>query len=1299
MRRIGLFLLLALFLTGALLTGCSGQNASDPEVTVVPEKKDRKPVRPAPKPKPRPDNRKPQDRGLTNQEKYDAALADGLRLLSEREYGAALTALEAAQALKPSDTLKIEIAKLRMRIDRQAAADRIIADIEKVLAQGDPAKAAELITAALQLYGGTDAAAKLTRLKLQADALVGAQLKNDDEKFARFKADAAAAAKDKNLRAEALALEQALQFGQDDQLKDRLAAVRASLQSYDDSRQQAAELRKDAARLEDALALLQTAARAWDTPQVRQEIDEVALALENRRDLLTVADFEVRGEVGFPAAGREVADNLLPLFKKRYDLVERGQLAKVVEELKLQAGQLGDDAAQQKAVGRLTKARYLVLGSVSPLGGVTIDARLVDVKTGLVVQTGKLVAATPEAALLALPDLADQLLMSDADRIALETKRAQQPQKDFNPPLPVDAPLPPLPPRQVQQPPPPILVNVNRPPTLVGLQPGNFQQLVLPPAGQPLPTIVPGGQQEVLVQQRLLVIALQMGDNLFLRGRYAEARPHYEFALRLAPTNLDVRLRMDRLLPLLPPAPTVVIDVPPPRPRVAFLPFVVSGNPATTPPGLSLWTPWQLAPYFSPPMEVVDPDVLYWYMGRAGISVGDLLTNPYARRWLGRALNIQYFVLGDVREAAGIHVTTYLVDAEYGFLRGTGRLNVRNPDELKWRLFELARLTLMSPEERLAYQNQAQQYNALLAQAGQQRQGGNFLLALELYRDALKLRPGNVELLYFIERDGNLAHREAWRKARRQEYERQQVEAIAFQQQQLDLAQQTRAAQLKTVPEKQRQQAQNLAYQQLLDQARRALTVKNYPLSVKSFEAALALRKDDGVSRELAKARQAAGQQADADRSLRLAAELKARDAQLTAARAQLEQERQRRLGVEKARLAQQQKQADLVYQSNFAEGQRLLKSQKYDAAIAALQAAKQAKKTAAVEALLTQAVAGQAKTKDPAAYEKLQQQLAQEKARRDAAEADAKLKQQAAAAKKLETYNALLKQGQAALAAKKYAEALKLFQDAKQLSPDNPAVAPLLAQAARGVEDDRTAQDLAQKQKAAAAKKLNDFNALIQSGQKAMTAKRYADAVQSFSAAKQLLPTNPTVGPLLAQAQKAVNDERLARDLAQKQKAAEAKKLADFTSLMKQGKSALGVKKYADAVNLFGAALKLYPNSTQAQQSYRDAQRALAAQPNPQVLAAFNRKMQDALTLERQQRWADAIKAYQDALKFVPTDAVAKERIRVVGYTLHMQEGQRHLAARRFIEAQRDFEAALALEPNSVPARTGLQKARNKMQ
>src|SRR5262249_34711654 len=220
---------------------------------------------------------------------------------------------------------------------------------------------------------------------------------------------------------------QALQFGDDPDLRRQYEDIQGSLSRYDENRKRAAELRRDPAHLEDAIAALQEAAKAWDTVQSREEIDLYTLALQKRRDTISVADFEIRGDLGIPYAGRTIAEELLPAFKPRFDLIERGQIAKVLDELRLEASDLVTNENCQREVGNLARVRYMVLGSVTPLCGITVNARLVDVRSGLIVQTAKVVARSPEEMLGLLPQLANLLMMTDQQKIAYEQQLVQRP--------------------------------------------------------------------------------------------------------------------------------------------------------------------------------------------------------------------------------------------------------------------------------------------------------------------------------------------------------------------------------------------------------------------------------------------------------------------------------------------------------------------------------------------------------------------------------------------------------------------------------------------------------------------------------------------------------------------------------------------------------------------------------------------------------------------------------------------------------------------------------------------------------
>src|SRR5262249_37659531 len=154
------------------------------------------------------------------------------------------------------------------------------------------------------------------------------------------------------------------------------------------------------------------------------------------------------------------------------------------------------------------------VGSVSPLGGIAVNARLVDVRSGLVVQTGKIVAGRPEDLGDALADLGKQLLMNDEEKLAYDRERARQ-VKVQAPPA-EGAPLPPPPevPDANQAPPPAIVVDNPLPPDVGGLRLEDFKRLPPPPAeGKPVPLIVDGGAAEVRIKTRLLGVAVSLGDN------------------------------------------------------------------------------------------------------------------------------------------------------------------------------------------------------------------------------------------------------------------------------------------------------------------------------------------------------------------------------------------------------------------------------------------------------------------------------------------------------------------------------------------------------------------------------------------------------------------------------------------------------------------------------------------------------------------------------------------------------------------------------------------------------------------
>ena len=636
---------------------------------------------------------------LTPQQIYDAAIAKAFCLLGEKKEAEALAAFQEANGAVATDFAKGEIERLKLQRERTAAAERLILDIQAVANSGRAAEASKLAADALAQYGDSDHAEKLTALKRQADALLAVQAPDQKQKFLRDAEDARQA---KNFRAALAAYDQAVAASVDVQaVKADYDSLRDKLTHYDEQRSHAAELRRDASKLEDAIAALEEAKKAWETPQVAQELEDAHYALANRRDRLAVADFEVIGDVGIPLVGRTIAEEILPNFKERYDLVERSQLGTIMEDLKVDPSQLHTNEKGRSELCRLAKARYLVVGSVSRLGGISVNARLVDDQTGLIVQTAKIVAATPEELSAKLPEIPRILLMSDEQKMAHERELAKAATVAVATP---PAELPAVPAQPVDGAPAPaapaaeIVVNTPRPPDAGQIVVEDFRRIPAP-APQPQAVVIAEGAPW---RDRAFFVAIEIGDNLYRFGRFAEAMRHYEFALALSPGRPEVLARINNCVPFMP----QVAAIQPARPRLAVLPFAEIGAPGFVPYSTGFWAAGNIAPYFFPAYDIVDPGVASWWMARLGLTYREVLVDPSARLLLARALGVRYLLFGSLNENMGIDASTQIVDAEFNALTAQAMIHAGNPYELKMRLGELAQLTLMPPAQQVVYVQQ-----------------------------------------------------------------------------------------------------------------------------------------------------------------------------------------------------------------------------------------------------------------------------------------------------------------------------------------------------------------------------------------------------------------------------------------------------------------------------------------------------------------------------------------------------------------------------------------------------------------
>ncbi len=1349
------------------------------------------------------------------QDKYEAALGDALGASAARNWDDAMSAFKAAQKFQDTEFVRSEIAKLQERIAQDGVAKNAVKNIEVVLADGNADDAAKLAKDALKEFGGGDDADKLVELRIQAEAIRDAEKKEGaGVRFTRFKNEGDLAVEEKNLRAAALAYEQALAAQPDAGLQTICDGIRAKVDEYDALRKKGNELRRAGMQMDEALAAFQRAADAWDTQQIRSDIDDCKLALAKRRDVVAVADFELRNDVGMPGAGSVIAAELLPRLKPKYDLVECDQLRLILSQLPLQPGFL-DDPKQQRQIGQLANARYLVVGSVQRLVGVSIRARLVDVRTGLVVQTGKIVAADLEEAINQIPDLAKQLMLTDEAKIQMEQDAQQQAALPV-PKAPDNAVIPAAPMPLAAEAPPPAMVNP-APPVFADAKVVFFKNFAPQPDVVAAPPVDP---LQGVLRNRLLYATVEKGDYLFQAGRFAEAQRQFQFALMLAPDNADIQVRLQQVLPLVPPTPFGYV----PRPRIAILPFMTVGNPFVVPPYLGYWTPQNLAPYFAWRYDVADPGEIYWYMGRMGLTMNDLLVDPAARRWLGRAAGVRYFVFGNLVQTSSFDANTYMLDAEYGYLQGQARINVNDPYELKLRLSELAQLTMMTPAEQAAYQMARLQQ---LIYAGQVHMAqGFFRKAADEFQKALAIDPYNVQVQILLQSALAQADFQDFVNGQQQRYLAQQAMWAAQRQRQRDLAQASELARRQAIADaaarsdadRQRRAAVRIDAQVVLgNRAQFALTAGNFRFSLSLFRGASGVAPAQPINYQGLAQAQVGAQRAEQVRvaqftAVQATAQLKVRDQQLAQAQQALVKEQAQSQKNLAALQATQSKRDEQAYQAGVAQGQQYMKQNKYAAALTAFQGAQRFKQTDQVSTLIDgvvqQQAASSAKTPgDKAAVEK---RLQAERERRMAAEAQARqndnnyhmalsaaqtalaaknydaaqakfqeagkvfktdavltgLKQiesaraaQLAVSQKADTdkkkgdlVRQYVSEGQAALGAKRYADALKSFQQAKKLAPDNLDALAGLNQAELGQQrlaqntkdpgkektlpvDPLAANKLKMKEFIAtgqAALKLKDYDAAekalrsagqidpadpavvkglndiqagrlgladqkqrladhqtaLTTGQKALTAKNYAAAIKSFQQALKLMPDDAAARTGLAQAQQAQQDAGTA-----------ALKAATYQKAMTTGQTALFNKKYADAVKSFKDALQAQPNDQKATQQLAQAQQLLTdsskikTPPDPPK-QDFDGAMKRAAAAETDLNYGEALKAYREALKIRPKDLTAAGKAQFAQYIVN---GQQYLDNMMWVDAARELEGALRLQPKNAYALKLYQKAKNK--
>jgi tetratricopeptide (TPR) repeat protein len=472
------------------------------------------------------------------------------------------------------------------------------------------------------------------------------------------------------------------------------------------------------------------------------------------------------------------------------------------------------------------------------------------------------------------------------------------------------------------------------------------------------------------------------------------------------------------------------------------------------------------------------------------------------------------------------------------------------------------------------------------------------------------------------------------------------------------------------------------AYNRLIAQALLAQRQNNFNVSVQVFQSAVALKPNDDGFRQLALARAKADETARANAAEALAKRERDQRSQLekelVQARDQVAAERRKRDEEEKKRLAVQKERDDATYKRLLDAAEAAGAKGNYDEAVASLQSARALRNSDEVNRLLSDALVNQAKEaaakKGAAEKEALEKQLADEKQNREAAEVEAK--------KNAELYNSALKLAQEAMAQKKYAQAVTKYQEAAKVFRTDVVLTGLkAAQDAQAKE--RADADAALAKQVAEKKKAEDLKNFIDKGQKALTAKQYDDAIQAFTQAKGIDPSNIDALTGLSKAQHA-KEEALAQA---KKKEGDAQKIAKIKEALDQGRTALAKKDFVAAGKALDAASQLDPKNPDLVKFKTDLQTARDGSSADAELkkkkAEYDKLIQSGKDALIEKEYDQAVKLFKDAGKLLPDDRAWQDNLR---------QAQKAADAKALAEKQQEDKLRIEIKQLVADARADIK-------
>jgi cytochrome c-type biogenesis protein CcmH/NrfG len=185
----------------------------------------------------------------------------------------------------------------------------------------------------------------------------------------------------------------------------------------------------------------------------------------------------------------------------------------------------------------------------------------------------------------------------------------------------------------------------------------------------------------------------------------------------------------------------------------------------------------------------------------------------------------------------------------------------------------------------------------------------------------------------------------------------------------------------------------------------------------------------------------------------------------------------------------------------------------------------------------------------------------------------------------------------------------------------------------------------------------------------------------------------------------------------AAKEKEEENRRL-DFRQRMIQGGVALGNHHFEDAVKEYKEALQLFPDDVEAAKGLSAARTSLEDQARVKKdedkrQVEFTRLMSQGKDAMKNQQFADAAMAFDNALRLIPENAAAAKAYReasdaldaqqlakkkAADYESHMTAARAAMVGQRYADARNEFLAALQQKPQDEAATNGRKLAETRL-